>query len=121
MASPGTSSTAIAADAVKARIAETETGFGTSDGVTCSLVENVEIKDIGVKGADGKAVEIPPPAKSFGHVIHIPDFGTIFLAELTVNHNSFNLTMIRLELGCLADGNLSMSSCTVNGRGSSGH
>ncbi len=74
------------------------------DGITCSLVENVEIKDISVKASDGKSVQIPPPGKSFGHVIHIPDFGNIFLAELTVNHNSFNLTMIRLDLGCLADG-----------------
>jgi hypothetical protein len=87
------------------------------DGITCSLVENVEIKDISVKAADGKAVLIPPPAKSFGHVIHIPDFGTIYLAELTVNHNSFNLTMIRLDLGCIADGNVCMSTANVNGKG----
>jgi len=90
------------------------------DGITCSLVENVEIKDISVKDGDGKSIQIPPPARSCGHVIHIPDFGTIFLAELTVNHNSYNLTMIRLELGCIADGSVSMVSCNVNGRGGSG-
>jgi hypothetical protein len=95
--------------------AEAKAGRGKWDGITCSLVENVEIKDISVKGADGKSVEIPPPAKSAGHVIHIPDFGTIFLAELTVDHNSFNLTMIRLELGCLADGKVSISTANVNG------
>ncbi len=91
------------------------------DGITCSLVENVEIKDISVKASDGKSVQIPPPGKSFGHVIHIPDFGNIFLAELTVNHNSFNLTMIRLDLGCLADGPVSIATCEVNGKGSGGH
>jgi hypothetical protein len=85
------------------------------DGITCSLVENVEIKDISAKAADGKSVQIPLPGKSFGHVIHIPDFGNIFLAELTVNHNSFNLTMIRLDLGCLADGSASIATCNVNG------
>jgi len=85
------------------------------DGITGSLVENIEIENISVKDADGKSVTIPPPAKSTGHVIHIPDFGTIFLAELTVNHNSFHLTMIRLELGCLADGKISVSTCNVNG------
>jgi hypothetical protein len=85
------------------------------DGITCSLVENVEIKDISAKAADGKTVQIPPPAKSFGHVIHVPDFGNIFLAELTVNHNSFNLTMIRLELGCIADGSTSVAAANVNG------
>ena len=90
------------------------------DGITCSLVENVEIKDISVKASDGKSVQIPPPGKSFGHVIHIPDFGNIFLAELTVNHNSFNLTMIRLELGCLAEGPVSIVTCNVNGGGGKG-
>jgi hypothetical protein len=87
------------------------------DGVTCSLVENVEIKDISVKAADGKSVQIPPPARSFGHVIHIPDFGNVFLAELTVNHNSYHLTMIRVEMGCLAAGSASLGTCNVNGRG----
>jgi len=85
------------------------------DGITCSLVENVDIKDITVKGSEGKPVDVHPPAKPFGHVIHIPDFGTIFLAELRVNNNSYNLTMIRLELGCLADGNLNMVAANVNG------
>jgi hypothetical protein len=84
------------------------------------LVENVEIKDISAKAADGKSIQIPPPAKSFGHVIHIPDFGNIFLAELTVNHNSYKLTMIRLELGCLAAGSASLATCNVNGKGAGG-
>ena len=91
------------------------------DGITCSLVEHVEIKDISVKGADGQSIQIPPPAKSFGHVIHIPDFGNISLAELTVNHNSYRLTMIRLEMGCLAAGSSSIGTCAVNGKGSGGH
>ena len=90
------------------------------DGITCSLVEHVEIKDISVKAADGQAIQIPPPARAFGHVIHIPDFGNIFLAELTVKHNSYNLTMIRLEMGCLATGSTSVATASVNGRGSSG-
>jgi hypothetical protein len=87
------------------------------DGVTCSLVENVEIKDISVKDAAGESIQLKPPARSCGHVIHIPDFGTVFLAELTVKHNSYNLTMIRLELGCLADGTVSMAAANVNGGG----
>lgn len=90
------------------------------DGITCSLVEHVEIKDISVKAADGQAIQIPPPAKAFGHVIHIPDFGNIFLAELTVTHNSYNLTMIRLEMGCLATGSTSIANASVNGGGSKG-
>jgi len=90
------------------------------EGVTCSLVEHVEIEDIEIQRRDQRPIVIPPPARSFGHVIHIPDFGTIFLAELTVNHNSFDLTMIRLELGCIADGTASIVTCNVNGRGTGG-
>ena len=90
------------------------------DGITCSLVEHVEIKDISVKAADGKSIQIPPPARTFGHVIHIPEFGNIFLAELTVKHNSYDLTMIRLEMGCLAAGSAGVANAKVNGRGSGG-
>jgi len=89
-------------------------------GITCSLVEHVEIKDISVKAADGRSIQIPPPAQTFGHVIHIPDFGNIFLAELTVKHNSYYLTMIRLEMGCLAAGSSGVASAHVNGRGVGG-
>jgi esterase/lipase superfamily enzyme len=93
---------------------------GEWDGITCSLVEHVEITDIGVKAADGRSIQIPPPAQSFGHVIHIPDFGNIFLGELTVKHNSYNLTMIRLDMGCLAKGSVSIATCCVNGRSAGG-
>jgi hypothetical protein len=89
-------------------------------GITCSLVEHVEIKNISAKGADGKSIEIPPPVKSFGHVIHIPDFGNIFLAELTVSHDTYNLTMIRVDMGCLAAGSAGVASCSVNGGGKGG-
>jgi hypothetical protein len=34
-----------------------------------------------------------------------------------VNHNSYNLTMIRLELGCLAEGTVGMVAANVNGKG----
>jgi hypothetical protein len=84
------------------------------EGITCSLVEHVEIEDI---KANGTSESIAAPAESFGHMIHIPDFGNIFLAELSVNHNSYRLTMIRLDMGCLAAGTSSIASCTVNGKG----
>ncbi|HKV76827.1 MAG TPA: hypothetical protein VJP02_01725 [Candidatus Sulfotelmatobacter sp.] len=96
-------------------------------GVTCSLVEHVDIEDIVVpvklgdpKQKDPEPIVIHPPAHCLGHVIHVKDFGTIFLAELKVNHNSFHLTMIRLELGCIADGSASIASCNVNGKGGKG-
>lgn len=110
----------IAAQALAARQEDAKTGRGTSGGVTCSLVEHVDIKDIAVKGPDNVEEKLKLPGTACGHIIHIPDFGTIFLAELTVKHNSFNLTMIRLELGCIADGTGSAVSAAVNGRGGSG-
>ena len=70
--------------------------------VECSLVNNVAVAGVG---------------KSFGHLIHVPDFGKISLADLTVNHNSFNLTMINLHLGCIADGSTGVGTCVVNGQG----
>lgn len=85
------------------------------NGVTCSLVENVEIKEISAKDANGNSNPIKPPAKTFGHVIHIPDFGNVFLAELTVKHNSYHLTMIRLDMGCMASGGAGVGTCNVNG------
>lgn len=96
-------------------------------GVTCSLVEHVDIEDIVIPVRPKDPKEPPPdpivyhpPAHCLGHVIHVPDFGTIFLAELKVNHNSFHLAMIRLELGCIADGSASFAACEVNGKGGGG-
>jgi hypothetical protein len=68
--------------------------------VLCSLVEDIE----GVKDA-----------KSHGHVIMVPEFGNLFLGEISVDHGSFALTMIRMELGCPAVGSLSFASSRSNG------
>jgi hypothetical protein len=68
--------------------------------VLCSLVEDIE----GVKDA-----------KSHGHVIIVPEFGQLFLGEVSLDHGSFRLTMMRMELGCPARGNLSMASTGSNG------
>jgi hypothetical protein len=83
----------------------------------CSLVSEI---DRGVPG-------IP-----FGHVIDLPHFGKIFLAELTVtrepakpstNGNAYpetyhvHLDMIRVELGCPAQGSGTVVSASSNGTG----
>ena len=88
---------------------------GTSDGITWSLVEDLIIEPIkdDSKTAERDVKELV--AGKCGHVIHIPDFGTVFLAELTVNHNTFHLTMIRVEMGCIAAGTGSAGVCVVNG------
>jgi len=81
------------------------------DELHCSLVNNLATRG------------------SFGHVINIPHFGKIFLAELKVRRDkargpkdydayTFHLTMIRMELGCPAVGSGSAGSATNNGTGS---
>ncbi|HEY1744010.1 MAG TPA: choice-of-anchor P family protein [Granulicella sp.] len=55
------------------------------------------------------------PEDTFGHVIHVPGFGNIFLAEVTCDCNSHRLTMIRAEMGCASSGTISMSTARTNG------
>lgn len=83
----------------------------------CSVVN-------GVKGC---------PGTPFGHVIDLPHFGKIFLGELKVVRTPgdpdkkiydtyrFHLTMIRMEMGCLATGNVGVSVADSNGKGGDGH
>jgi hypothetical protein len=88
--------------------------LGSPETVECSLVNQ----------AAG-----PYPGQSFGHVIQIPDFGSITLAKLIVTHTNFvsktgspklttvTLTMIDLKLGCAIDGAGSFASAGINGGG----
>jgi len=69
------------------------------------------------------------PGFSFGHVIDLPHFGKIFLGELRVERKlgdpsngkydtyEFHLTMIRLKMGCLADGTVGVTTADTNGTG----
>jgi hypothetical protein len=68
--------------------------------VLCSLVKEVQ----GAK-----------PGSSYGHVLHVPDFGNIFLSELLVDQHTYRLTMIRMEMGCAAEGRLSVGTADSNG------
>ncbi len=68
--------------------------------VQCSLVDKLQ----GAK-----------PGSSFGHVMHVPDFGNIFLGELLTSHHAFRLTMIRLEMGCANEGTMSIGTSDSNG------
>jgi hypothetical protein len=58
--------------------------------------------------------------KSGGHVIEVPEFGRIFLAELRVDCNSFSLAMLRFEMGCVGNGNGTAGTNVVNGGGKTG-
>ena len=56
------------------------------------------------------------PWKTSGNMIEVPNFGKIFLAELKVECETFHLTMIRLEMGCIAAGSMTMATNITNGK-----
>jgi hypothetical protein len=69
--------------------------------VLCSLVDGVDA-----------AI----PGRSFGHVIHIPHFGSIFLGEvLASSPTSVQLYSFRAELGCGTSGHVSGPVALVQG------
>jgi len=51
-----------------------------------------------------------------GHILEVPEFGKIHLAELVLTHGSKTLTMIRFELGSPNGGGGSVSQSGNNGR-----
>lgn len=86
--------------------------LGSPEAVECSLVNH----------ASG-----PYPGTSFGHIIHIPGFGTITLGKLTVTQEDFvpdtdiakkttvQLTMVELDLGCAIHGTMMLVHGGSNG------
>jgi hypothetical protein len=98
-----------------------ETPSITSEGngrrqLKCSLINSM-------KGTPGIAL---------GHVLHLPHFGRIVLGDLalTQTHGNpaageydqyrFRLTMIKIKMGCLAEGTASVAVADSNGGGSKG-
>ncbi len=67
------------------------------------------------------------PGTVYGHVAHVPNFGEIALAtvKLAPGHyhdgkprsTTFELTMLEVKLGCLADGNAHIATSKTNGSG----
>jgi hypothetical protein len=87
-----------------------------NDALQCSVVEGIS----------------DAPVESFGHVIDLPHFGRIYLGELKVTRElskhpkseydkyRFRLTMIRLQMGCIAQGSTSAVALDTNGKGGKG-
>lgn len=72
----------------------------------CTLVDKIEI----VRGKlAAKIVDT--------NIIEIPNIGRMHLAEFLVSGNSYELIMMRLELGCPVVGQSSASATKVNGQG----
>jgi hypothetical protein len=87
----------IASDTKSGKIAETEDGVAL-----CSLVERIETK---LKGVDAKR-----------HLIEVPNFGKIFLAEVYAEAGTRTLTMLRLELGSPHVADITAAETRINGR-----
>jgi hypothetical protein len=89
-----------------------ENSSGTEEKVECSLVNQ----------AEGEY-----PGRSFGHVIHVPDFGTIHLATLHLRHCDYkpgtripqqthvHLNMIEAKMGSVANGTATVATTRTNG------
>jgi hypothetical protein len=91
--------------------------------ITCSLVQSISFGDI----------PLPIPGlQIFGHILVIPEFGSVALGEIKVGERKyeedeqkkreerpssyFELTSIRMEMGCVAAGTASAGTTTANGR-----
>lgn len=92
-------------------------GIGEGPNVVCSLVTDI----------DKSIEESIPGVKVIGHVLVIPDFGTVSLGEVTVGErwydsddkrpsNYFELTVIKMNLGCVGHGDVSGGTTSANGR-----
>ena len=87
----------IASDAKSGKIAVTKGGVAV-----CSLVEKIETR---LKGVDPKR-----------HLIEVPNFGKIFLAEIFAESGTRTLTMLRLELGSPHVAGITVAESRTNGQ-----
>jgi len=71
----------------------------------CSLVRKITVDESPKQFA----------GKKLGHILNIPDFGTVYLAELIVASGHFQLIMLRFELGCPVVGNTGVVVARING------
>lgn len=51
-----------------------------------------------------------------GHVLVVPEFGKIFLAEVVFQHGCKTLTMLRVDLGSPSNGGMTAGQASSNGR-----
>jgi hypothetical protein len=86
---------------------------GNEPKVICSIVESI----------DGVPISV---GRAFGHVVVIPDFGTVSLGEIEVGEkkydpseerpsNYFELTTIKMKLGCVGTGTVTAGTVAANG------
>jgi hypothetical protein len=76
--------------------------------IICTVVPTIKMKG----KCDG--------ATAVGNTLYVPDFGRIILGELIVDGNSFNLTMMRLDMGSNATAKGSGPQGSANGSNTGG-
>ncbi len=84
--------------------------------ITCSLVQSISF--------GGNAIPIPG-VQIFGHILVIPEFGSVALGEVEVGEKIydkeerpspyFELTSIKMKMGCVAEGTASAATSSANG------
>ena len=96
---------------ISERYNQLPSGSKSQESIQCSLVNQAE-------GAY--------PGRSFGHVIDVPNFGKIYLATLTLEHEFepktgtpkqtlIHLTMIEMQMGCIGGGTIAGGTGKTNG------
>jgi hypothetical protein len=111
---------------------ETFTELATYDRICARLGEDKEWRRTIMEGQD--ELTIPPSQnvllcslarelrphcreiKPKGNVIHVPHFGTIYLAEYLIQPYARSLTMVRVELGCPVAGEINLAHVSGNGQ-----
>lgn len=79
------------------------------DSLQCTLVKKIEV-------ARGKLPgKIVPP-----NILELPEFGRVHVAELILSGNSYQVIMLRFQLGCPTQGDAAVSAGKVNGHGGGG-
>jgi len=84
---------------------DSEAALSEKGSVLCSIVKEIR----------GKF-----PGKHYHNIIEIPEFGKIFLGELVVDYGSFQLIMVRMELGSPTEACVSAAVGKANGSGGGG-
>jgi hypothetical protein len=84
--------------------------------IVCSLVQHIDLSKVD----PGLGVQ------AFGHVLVIPHFGVVELGEIEVGENRyadnprpcvyFELTLLKMKLGCIGDGNVNAGKSKSNGQ-----
>ena len=90
------------------------------------------LKPESIEGSLGSGVELEDkdgsyPGECFNHVIKVPNFGTVHLANLRLKHDAFqkgtgipkqttvDLSMLKVKMGCLAAGTMAIGNTRTNG------